>query len=300
MHPDPGRRPSAAGLRDLLLAAIAAPAVAAAPGWGPEAAPVTRRHWAMPDALRVRARPAATAVLVGWAAAWTLSAFPMYPPSWTIPIAAILAVLAWGRPRAAAIAGAVLVVPAFWNFAQAAGLAWIGLAAVWTWASARTSGGRDRCLAPLAAGPLALIGLGPAYVLIAATAPTRGRRAVEAAAGAVVAAVCGGWAGPRLSHALAGTDSPLAYVRLIDRTPAMVATGLAMALFAVLLAEAWRAERQLQALALWGLAFGLAIVGIPQLLSSGAAGLGVGVAALLTAIIPAVWAVAGPDLERDR
>jgi hypothetical protein len=70
-------------------------------------------------------------------------------------------------------------------------------------------------------------------------------------------------------------------------------------LFAVLRSVAWRSERRLQALALWGLGFGLAVVGVPQLVSSGAGGLGAGVAALLTAIIPAAWAVAGPDPDRS-
>jgi eukaryotic-like serine/threonine-protein kinase len=219
MHPDPTRRPSAAGLRDLLLGAIAEPAVAAAPGWSPVAAPAGRRA-VLPDALRSHAEPAASALLAGWAVLWTLTVFPMYPPAWTLPIAGLLAVVAWRRPRAAA------------------------------------------------------------------------------AAGAVVAAVCGGWVSPRLAHGLAGADSPLAYARLIDRDPALVATTAAMVLFSVLLAVAWRAERRLQALALWGLGFGFAVVGVPQLLSSGTGGLGAGVAALLTAIIPAAWAVAGPDVER--
>ena len=295
MHPDPGRRPTAAGLRDLLLAAIAEPAVAAAPGWAPQAAPAVRRARALPGAVRDLARPAATSALVAGTAVWTLTAFPMYPPAWTLPIAGLLAVLAWRRPRAAAAAGAVLAVPAFWNFAQAAGLLWITLAAAWAWATPRTGGGRERCLVPLWAGPLALIGLGPAFVIIAATAPTKARRAVEAAAGAVVAVVCGGWAGPVLSRTLAGADSPLVYVRVVGHDPALAATAGAMVVFAVLLHPAWRAQRRVQALSLWGIGFGLAAVGIPQLLHGGGRGVGAEVAAVVTAIIPAAWAVARPD-----
>jgi eukaryotic-like serine/threonine-protein kinase len=298
MHPDPGHRPTAAGLRDMLLAAIAGPAVATAPGWSPEAAPVPRRTRALPDALRDRAQPAGSALIVGSAATWTLTAFPMYPPAWTLPIAVMLAALAWRRPRAAAVAGALLAVPAFWNFAQAAGLIWIVLAAAWAWTTAHTRSGHRRCLVPLWAGPLALIGLGPAFVIVAATAPTRARRAVEAAAGAVVAAICGGWAGPALSRPLAGANSPLAYAHVVGRDPALAATGAAMVLFAVLLAPAWRSERRLQALSLWGLGFGLAVAGIPQLLASGGGGVAAGAAAALTAIIPAAWAVAGPDRKR--
>jgi hypothetical protein len=192
----------------------------------------------------------------------------------------------------------VLAVPAFWNFAEAAGLVWIVLAAAWAWTTAHTSGGHRRCLVPLWAGPLALIGLGPAFVIVAATAPTRARRAVEAAAGAVVAAICGGWAGPALSRPLAGANSPLVYAHVVGRDPALLATGAAMVLFAVLLAPAWRSERRLQALSLWGLGFGLAVAGIPQLLASGGGGVAAGAAAALTAIIPAAWAVAGPDRKR--
>jgi hypothetical protein len=297
MLANPERRPTAAEFRDMLLSAIAEPAVTPAPGFTPAAAPAKRAPTTLPDALSHRAGPVAAALLTGWAALFTLTAFPMYPPSWTFPIAVLLGALAWRRPRAALIVASVIAVPAFWNFAQAAGIVWIALAGVWIWASART-GSRGRSLAPLAAGPLALVGLGPAFVLVAATAPTRTRRAAEAAAGAVVAAVCGGWAGLRPVRSLSGANSPLIYLRVIERDPAIAATAAAMVLFAVLLAVAWRAERRLQALTLWGLGFTLAIAGIPQLLIHGAGGVALGVAAVLTAIIPAAWAVAGPDLKR--
>ena len=51
-------------------------------------------------------------------------------------------------------------------------------------------------------------------------------------------------------------------------------------------------------LTLWGLGFALAGAGIPQVLGSGAGAVGAGVAAVLTAIIPAAWAAAGPDRKR--
>jgi len=298
MHPNPERRPTAAGLRDMLLAAVAGPAVAAAPGWAPEAAPAPARTRALPQVMRSHVHAAAGAIAMGSAAAWTLTAFPMYPPAWTLPIAAVLAAIAWRRPGTAAAAGAVLAVPAFWNFAQAAGLLWIALAGAWTWTTRHTDGGRERCLAPLWAGPLALVGLGPAFVMVAATAPTRARRAAEAAAGSVVAAICGGWAAPAVTHALAGANSPFVYARVVARDPALLLTGCALVFFAVLLAPAWRAQRQVQALTLWGLAFALAVAGIPQLLHSGSGGVAAGVAAALTAIIPVCWAVAGPDRKR--
>jgi eukaryotic-like serine/threonine-protein kinase len=297
MVANPERRPTAAEFRDLLLAAIAEPAVTPAPGFAPAAAPAERAPAALPGTLRHRAGPATGALLTGWAAIWTLTTFPMYPPSWTFPIAVLLGALAWRRPRAALVTASVLAVPAFWNFAQAAGIVWIVLASAWIWASSR-SGARGRCLAPLAAGPLALVGLGPAFVLIAATAPTRSRRAAEAAAGAVVAAVCGGWASLRPVRSLAGANSPLIYVRALERNPQIALIAAAMVVFAVLLAMAWQAERRLQALSLWGLGFVLAAAATPQLLVHGAGGVAAGVAVVLTAIIPAAWAVAGADLKR--
>jgi eukaryotic-like serine/threonine-protein kinase len=296
MHTDPGRRPDAAALRDQLLAAIAEPVVAAAPGFAPAAAPV-RERLALPfEGLRDRAAPAASALLAGIAVAFTLTAFPMYPPAWTIPLAVLLGALAWRRPLAALTAGAAVAVPAFWNFAEAAGLLWIGLAAAWIWTSRHNPG--RRCLTPLAAVPLALTGMGTAIVLVAATAPTRTRRAAEAGAGAIVAAVCGGWATAHGSAALAGANSPSAYLHLIGRDPALAATGIAIVAFAVLLPFAWWAERRAQATALWGLGFGLAAVGVPHLLASGDMGVGAGIAGVLTGIIPAVWAVAGRHPER--
>jgi eukaryotic-like serine/threonine-protein kinase len=294
LHPDPARRPDAAGLRDGLLAAIAAPSVAAAPGFVPEAAPAGRRIAIPFERLRERGAPAASALLTALAMAFTLTAFPMYPPAWTIPLAALLGALAWRRPLAALTAGAAVAVPPFWNFAEAAGLLWIGLAAAWIWMSRRNPG--RRCLVPLAAVPLALVGMGTAIVLIAATAPTRARRAAEAGAGAIVAAVCGGWAAH--SATLAGAGSPAAFVHVVSRDPAPAAAGLAIIAFAVLLPFAGCAERRTQAAALWGLGFGLAAIGVPYLLASGGNGLGAGIAAALTGIIPAVWAVAGPRPER--
>lgn len=293
MHSDPGRRPSAAGLRDLLLAAVAEPAVAAAPGFAPEAAPA-RERLRLPLSVRGVARQAAPAVIVGWSMAWLLTVFPMYPSTWTLPVAGALAFLAWWHPRAAAAAGGVLAIPAFWNFAQAAGLVWIAAAAAWIWAAGHTAGGRERLLAPLWAGPLALIGFGTAFVFVAATAPTRGRRALEAGAGAVVAAVAGGWAHAPLVSTLPGASSPVVYARLLVHDPALVATAAALPAFAVLLAMARASRRRTESLALWGLGFALAAIGVPALLSHHPIGLGAEVATGLTAIIPAAWAVARP------
>ena len=290
MHPDPGRRPTAAGLRDLLLAAIAEPAVAAAPGWAPEAAPAPRRSRA-----RLR-RAAATRTArsrgrdpVASAAVWTLTAFPMYPPSWTLPIAVLLAALAWRRPRRRRDSpAAVLAVPAFWNFA-AGRRARVDRARRRLGMDDRRTRRRPRALlvAARAPGRSALIGLGPAFVIVAATAPTRARRAAEAAAGAVVAGDLrrlGG--GPRVPRPCRG-EQPARIRRVIARDPALVATGSPRWwLFAVLLASAWRAERRVQALTLWGLGFGLCGRGHSAAPHRRRGRLGAEVAAVLTGYNP--------------
>jgi L-fucose isomerase-like protein len=95
-------------------------------------------------------------------------------------------------------------------------------------------------------------------------------------------------------HDLAGASSPLAYARVLIHDPALVATAAALPAFAVLLAAARAARRRTQALALWGLGFGLAAIGIPALVAHHPVGLGAEVAGGLTAIIPAAWAVARP------
>ena len=70
---------------------------------------------------------------------------------------------------------------------------------------------------------------------------------------------------------------------------------------AVLLPVAWRLDdsRRIQALVLWGIAFGLAAAGAPHLFGDrpGAAP-GAAVAATLVGILPVAWALAGPRLQR--
>ena len=72
---------------------------------------------------------------------------------------------------------------------KAAPLVYALLVGVWLVASRRSGA---RMLTPLLAGPMALAGLAPLYVLIAATAPTTRRRAAEAVAGGLVATL---WSG---------------------------------------------------------------------------------------------------------
>jgi hypothetical protein len=298
---DPARRPDAAGMRDLLVRALAEPAVEGDADAPPEAAPPSRPA-RIPAAATVPAlavaRPLASPLLAGAGLMWLLVAFPVYPSSWTLPLAVAVAGIAWRRPVIAAALAAALAVPAFWNYAEAAGLVWIVLAAAWIRVGARRPQGW-RMFAPIAAVPLALAGVGPAFVLLAATAPTARRRLAEAAAGATVAAVAGGWLPDHAVAALPGASSPVAYVDTLIRAPQAVAVAAAMIAAAVLLPPAWRlGERRTQAVAMWGVGFGLAAAGLPPLMAAGPAAAPGVVAVSLVAILPAFWALAGPRLGR--
>ncbi len=300
---DPSRRPDASEMRDRLLRGLAeaeaGPSEVKAPLGGRR--PIgTRDHGQMAlPRFRRAVRPGA-ALLSALAVAWVLVAFPVYPASWSLPLAALTGFLAYRSPVAAVSFAGLICIPAFWNYAEAAGLVWAGLCATWIWAGARW-GGTSRLLAPLAAIPLALMGLGPAYVLIAATAPTPRRRAAEAAAGAVVAAVAGGWLPGPAARVLPTASSPVAYATALGRAPEMIAITVAMVIAAVLLPVAWRLDesRRVQALVLWGIGFGLAVAAAPHLLGDrpGAAP-GAAVAATLVGILPVAWALAGPRLQR--
>jgi hypothetical protein len=213
---DPARRPSAGEFRDRLLESIR-PEPDPEPESDVEEAPIAEAMPAPTPKRRVTPVPAAafdlplragSSLLAAAALAWTLAAFPVYPPLWTLPLAAFVGWLAWRRPLPALAAGAALLVPAFWNHAEAAGITWMALAGVWIWGNRRWPAGR-RCLSPLCAVPLALAGLGPAYVLVAATAGSARRRAAEAAAGGIVVLVAGNGLTHHAVRHVAGASQPL-------------------------------------------------------------------------------------------
>ncbi len=303
---DPARRPTASGLRDALLRGLVEDEEREEDGLGagerqrrPRSIGI-RSHGQVALPRPVRAARPARAVLAGIAMAWALVAFPVYPASWSLPLAVVAGLLAFRRPVAAAAFAGLVCIPAFWNYAEAAGMVWAVLCAAWIWAGRRWDG-TSRLLAPLAAIPLGLAGLGPAYVLVAATAPTPRRRAAEGAAGAVVAAVAGGWLPHHAAKVLPAASSPVTYLTAVGRAPEVLAIAAAMVVAAVLLPAAWRLEepRRVQAVVLWGIAFGLAVASAPHLLGDrpGAAP-GAAVAATLVGILAVAWALAGPRLER--
>ena len=165
-----------------------------------------------------------------------LTAFPVYPAAWTLPLAVMLGVLAGDRPFAAVACRLRARLPALWNQAEAAALLYAPLAAAL--AAGRTRWGA-RCWAPLAAVPLALVGLGPAIVLVAATAPTPRRRALaEAPRAACSASSAGGTiAAASADQSLAGAERPVVLPRrrCWPRPAVALCYGLASAVFAPLL-----------------------------------------------------------------
>jgi hypothetical protein len=221
----------------------------------------------------------------------------MYPASWTLPLAIVVAVLAWGSPLTGAVTTALICLPAFWNYSQGGALAYALLVGVWLAASRRAGA---RMLTPLLAGPMTLVGLAPLYVLVAATAPNARRRAAEAVAGGLVALLWAGSLPAAATAGLPGTNSPLSYLHAVAASPAVLAAIGAQAAFAVLLPIAWRAElstRRLQALAIWGLGLVLCEIALPTLAGGQAGAVPTATAAAFVAgIIPAAWALATPRL----
>jgi hypothetical protein len=284
---DPRRRPDAATFRDQLLALLR---TEDEEEHAPEPRPI-----ALPSLGRLR-QPGQS-LLLGFVLAHTLTAFPVYPASWTLPLAVVIAALAWRSPLTGAVTTALICLPAFWNYAEGGALVYALLVGAWL-ASSRRSGGR--MLTPLLAGPLALIGLAPLYVLIAATAPTARRRAAEALAGGLVALLWAGSLPGQAAATLPATNDPLAYAHAAGAAPALLGVLGAQAVFAVLLPIAWNFQpdtRRAQALAIWGLGFVLCVLALPTLAGSQAGAVPAATAAAFAAgIIPAAWALAASRL----
>jgi len=153
------------------------------------------------------------------------------------------------------------------------------------------------------AAPLAVLGIGPAIVLLAATAPAPRRRAAEATAGGLIAIVWGGMISRHAAATLRGADSPLVYVTALLHSPATLLVWLGMIGFALMLPVAWgrAGSRRMQALTLWGLGFALATVALPAALTSHPEAVApAAAAAALVAILPAASALAAPRIRSGR
>jgi hypothetical protein len=287
---DPRKRPTATELRDSLLAALRPEEEADEKEERVPLALPTPRF-----ALRLVA-PVSAAVTC----AWLLTAFPVYPAAWTAPLAIALGLAAWRWPYASGCALAAIAVPALWNQAEASALLFAPAAILWLRAGRKWG---SRMYAPLAAVPLALLGIGPAIVLVAATAPTPRRRALEGAVGGLLAIVAGGTMPAEATRSLAGANNPLDPVTALLGTPAVAVLVLACAVFAPLLHEALERTdgRRGQLLALWTLGFALCTVGLPQALANHEVPLlPAAFAALVAGILAAGWAVVAPRFSFGR
>ena len=295
LHRDPRRRPTALELRDGLLAALR-------PDLEDDDDVVSAMHEREPRELPrlERLQHPAEVLLLACSLAFMLTAFPVYPAAWTLPLVGLVALLAWRSPWTATAAAAALCLPAFWNYSQAAALVYAPLAVLWLRAGRKWG---SRMLLPLTAIPLTLAGIGPAVVLLAATAPTPRRRAAEGAAGGLLAIVTGSLLTQQAARALPGADSPAVYLRALAESPATLLVWAGVVGFSVLLPLAWRnpGPRRMQALTLWGLGFALVTVGLPAAVASHPEALAPAAgAAALVAILPAASALAAPRIRLGR
>ena len=289
---DPARRPTADEFRDQLIAALR-------PEDSQDDVVKAPTEVRVPRRARALERAAAPGLMV-FSMIWLLDAFPVYPAAWTLPLAVLLGLLTWRAPLAGACAAAAVAVPAMWNHSEAAALVFVALAGIWIRCGRKWGG---RMFAPLAAIPLAVIGLGPAVVFIASTAPTARRRAAEGAAGGLLVVVAAGVVPAHAAAPLAGADDPFTFLTALAASPGALLTWAAIAGFAPLLHAAMELPkgRRGQALALWTLGFALVTVALPTALTHQAlAPLGAAAATALVGILCAVWALAAPRLSIHR
>ncbi len=205
---DPGRRPSAAKLAELLRAALRER---------------ERRAPSVP-ALRLPAAPAERAVtagLAGLASGWTAASLPFFPPAWALPIAAATAAGTALAPRAGLVATLAVPVLPLGNGSLALALGDAAIAGAWRLAFGREArGGRACARGPLLA-PLAALALLP---LAVQRLRSPARRAL-ATAGAAAAA--GAVASVRGSPLPLSGDPPVASLEL-GRTSNPVAAAAAL------------------------------------------------------------------------
>ena len=247
---DPARRPRAAELAVALRAALAEPRPARRPRRERASAP---RSAAVAAPLEARVVPAALAGLTAVVAGGLL---PFWPPVLLALLAAGSAAAAYRWPRAGL--ALVLFAPLFplGNVARGAALLWAALALGWlavTWRDARAG-------LALAAGPL-LAPVGGLALVPLAVQPARSawRRALHAGLAVPAAAVVAGLAGRPLpltgdvvgEIGVATSERPAdvgaALLEVASANPALLTTGLALALTAALLPAA-------RARGLWGIA----------------------------------------------
>jgi len=237
---NPGRRPAAGRLADELRS-LPGKRRRRTGGSAPKAPARTRAVTAVPS----RFLPAG---LAGVAAGWASSALPFYPAHWPAGLAAAATALGFAAPRAGlAFALATAFLPLA-NVSVGLALVYAALAAGWlalAWRDARA--GLVVAAGPLLA-PLAALALLP---LAAQLARGRARRAAQAAAAVLLAAVVAGLrraplpfdgSAPPLGLGISGSDKPgaVAYAlwHALAQHPALVAEAAVLAAAAAALPQA--------------------------------------------------------------
>lgn len=258
---DPTRRPDAAALAQVLRAV-------------PRKRRRTRGRDLAPPAALVRVAPGLLAALfVGWTA-W---AIPFFPSGWFVGLAVVAAATAIARPRLGlAFALAVPILP-LGNFALGAALLYAALATVLLAVFWREpSRGLLLAVGPMLA-PIAALGLMP---LLASTVRNSARRALQAGAAVLAAAVVAG-----IRH------SPLPFDgRAAPRDLGLAASTSATATASVL----WHALLSRPALIVETIAFAAAAALIPHVRTRGlwaVAALGAGLLAATLLPVPTVAAI---------
>ena len=197
---------------------------------------------ALPGLARQRLLPAASS---GLAAGWVAARLPFYPSGWPLGLAAAAAALGFARPR---LGVALALATAFFPLANVSlglALVYAAFAAVWlavTWRDARAA-------LLLVVGPLLAPVAGLALLPLAVqTARGRARRATQAAAAVLLAAVVAGLrraplpfdgSTPPLGLGIAGSSRPTAVAAALWRQlaahPHLLAEAAILAVAAALL-----------------------------------------------------------------
>jgi hypothetical protein len=274
----PSRRPSAAELAQALRGAAA-----------PRRARGRSRTIAMPEPSADLARRIGAAALAGVFAGWAASSLPFYPHAFVLVLALGVAALTAARARLGLAAALAVPILPLGNISSGLAVLYAFFALGWlvlSWREPR--GGLLFALGPLLA-PLAALGLVPLAVSGLRAAP---RRALQAAAAVVAAAIAAGLRGaalpftgapPPLGVGVAGAGDPIdvagSLTRALTAHPVLLLEAAAFAVVAVAVPYARARGR-------WGAAgLGAAMLSLTLLVAPAASATPLVVAAWLTAIV---------------
>ena len=219
LHPDPNARPSASRLATDLRGQSSRKR-RRKPGQAEHREPAVAPQKLALDAVRERVPAAVAAAL--WTA-WVAWALPFYPAGWPLGLTIAAAGTGLAFPRAAlGFAFAVSFFP-LWNISLGLALLFGALGAAWVALTWRDPRGNLALVAGPLLGPIGALALLP---LAAQLARGPARRAVQAAAGVLLAVLVAGMRGqtlpfdgavPPLGLGIAGSDRPIAVAWALAR-----------------------------------------------------------------------------------